>query len=57
MTKEKFEAYKANQIAALLEWERKRRQVAELIRTRIVESTPEHDTLPVTSRNVTRDDQ
>jgi hypothetical protein len=29
MTKGEFEAYKASQIAALLEWDRKRQQVAK----------------------------
>ena len=29
MTKEEFEAHKANHIAALLEWDRKRREVAK----------------------------
>jgi hypothetical protein len=29
MTREEFEAHKASQIAALLEWDRKRREVAK----------------------------
>lgn len=29
MTKEEFEAHRANHIAALLEWDRKRREVAK----------------------------